>query len=204
MHLKKQHAKFPDGYSEDCYWPPPGRNWSSLLKLSVYVSEIYFLIPADKLNKWLFECIWTTTLSKKPSKKNAGFSFAHSFHSPFTESICPSQILNMRPLTPESRRGIPQLHSPTTNWFLPGVPCASKYSSHPWFCVLSELFLFWFSFNKATKFRHFTKTSVHTEEVTLQRPRSSFLCPPTVNKQPFWRWSSFQASYPIFERMSYF
>lgn len=116
---------------------------------------------------------------KKLSKKNAGFFQPTFFRWPFTESISPSQILPVRPLTPVSRRGIPQLHSWTTNWFLPGVPCASKYWSHPWFCVLGELFLFWFSFNKATKFRHFLRRLS-----TRRRLHYSLLAPPFFVHQP--------------------
>lgn len=36
----------------------------------------------------------------------------------------------------------PQLYPSTANWFLPGVLCASKYWSHPWFCEITSLFWF--------------------------------------------------------------
>lgn len=72
----------------------------------------------------------------------------------------------------ELRRN-PKLHSGLLNWFLPGVPCASKYLSHPWFCEITFPFLFWFSVNKATQFRHFLESPS-----TWRRSHYSLLVPP--------------------------
>lgn len=67
-----------------------------------------------------------------------------------------------------------ELHS-WTNCFLPGVPCASKYSSHPWFRELGCLSLFGSLLLQGYKVQALSRRSVHKEERYIRTPLLFFV-----------------------------